>query len=108
MSERSTAFTGRGPVGAVILGSGAVGIRAGENVMSIGRVAAAVHDLTLLGDRRLFREVVLVAVEIGDALRDRDSLRVVPGTVSDAVLRVHAARSGRAEISAPGFASGAD
>ena len=52
-----------------------------------GRVAAAVDDRAVLVERGLLGEVV-VAVELLEVARDHHALRVLPGTVADAVARV--------------------
>ena len=43
----------------------------------------------LLGQAVLLPELVVIAVQVSDVLRDHDALLVVPGSVTDAVLRVH-------------------
>ena len=50
---------------------GAVGLRAGEDVVLVRLVAAALDHLALLGERRLLGEVVVGAVQVRDILGDR-------------------------------------
>src|SRR6185503_21248355 len=65
-----------------------VQLRAGQDVMGIRIVAAAVDDRALFRERILFRQLILVAVEIGDTLRDRHTFGVVPRTGADSIARV--------------------
>src|SRR5688500_12996634 len=65
-----------------------VGLRAGEDVMAVRRVAAAVDDLAFFGERGVFGQVVLVAVQLGDAAGDEHAFGVVPRPGADAVLGV--------------------
>ncbi len=84
---------------------GAVGLGAREDVVAVGRIAAAVHDFALLVERVLLAELVVVAVQVGDVLCDHDAFRVVPGAATDAVAGVDgglAVGGGRAEVGAPG------
>ena len=48
----------------------AIEIRAGQDVVRVRRVAAAVDDCALLGQRVLLAQFVGVAVQVGDARRD--------------------------------------
>src|SRR2546425_2158151 len=59
---------------------GAVRLGAGEDVVHVRRVAAAVDLLALLRQRRVLGEVVL-AVELGHVLRDDGALGVLPGAL---------------------------
>jgi hypothetical protein len=94
--------------GAVLAGrkGRAVSLRAREHVVAIRRVAGAVDDLALFGERGLLGEVVAGAVEVGDILGDHDAFRILPRPLADAVARVHRrltiGRLGR-QIGAPGF-----
>src|SRR5439155_13168254 len=87
---------------------GAVGLRPGEDVVLVRRVAPAVDDLAFFGERSLLAEIV-VAVQLREVARDDDSLGVLPGSVTDAILCVDrgcALCRGLAEISVPCNASG--
>src|SRR5205085_1110822 len=62
-------------------------LRAGENVVRIRRVAAAVDDIAFLGKRGLLAEIV-VAVQLRHILGDDYPLGVRPWPASDAIARV--------------------
>src|SRR5262249_54179858 len=66
----------------------AVGLRAGERVVIIRRVANARHDSAALGQRGLRTELVVGAVQIVDVLRNGLFLEVHPRAAADAVARV--------------------
>src|SRR5262245_55496575 len=83
---------------------GAIRLGASQDVVHVRRVAAAIDDLTLLGQRRLLGEVVL-AVKLGHVLRDDDTLGVLPGARPDAVFRVDRAASLSAQVRMPGLAA---
>src|SRR5437764_5708375 len=55
----------------------AVRLRAGQRIVPIGGIAAAVHYVALFGEIRLLREVV-GAVELVDVLGDDHSIAVLP------------------------------
>src|SRR6185503_16248676 len=74
----------------------AVGRRAGERVVPVRLFVPSVDDLALLTQRSLLGEIVLVAVQIVDALGDHDALGIGPGAFADAVARVHRAIALRA------------
>src|SRR5689334_8538044 len=76
--------------GAVLAGreGGAVGLRAGEDVVGVGLIATAVHGLALLGQGGLLGELVPGAVEVGHAGGHHLTLGVLPWSVSDTVLGV--------------------
>src|SRR5262249_16989522 len=81
----------------------AVGLRAGEDVVHVGRVPGALADLPFFGQRGLLVEVV-VAMKLLDIARDDDAFRVLPGAVADALarmLRRRVAVGARAEIGPP-------
>src|SRR5947208_13208893 len=87
----------------------AVRLRAGQRVVLVGGVAAAVDDVTLLGQGGLLRQIV-VAVQFVDIFGDDDALgvlpRPVPDAVADAVARIDrgpAVSRLRAEIGMPGL-----
>src|SRR5688572_14188532 len=92
--------------GAVVAGRErrAVGLRAGENVVAVRRVAAAVDRRTLLAQRVLLAELVVRAVQVGDAGGDHRALGVLPGTLADAVLGVDRVGALGAQIGAPSLA----
>src|SRR6185295_3934874 len=82
---------------------GAVGLRAGQDVVHVRRVAAAVDDVAALGERSLLSEVV-VAVQLSHVVGDDDALGVAPRAGADAVARVDGRAAGarlRAEVGAP-------
>src|SRR4029450_478170 len=82
----------------------AVRRRAGEDGVSVGRVAAAVDYLTFLGECRLFGEIV-GAVELINILSNGDALSVLPRTAPDAIARVDSlgpAHGLCAEVGVPG------
>src|SRR5262245_59834704 len=81
----------------------AVRLGAGQDVVHVRCVTAAVDHLSLLGERRLLVEVVL-AVQLGHALGDDGALGVLPGSAPDAVLGVDGAWPLRAQVGTPGLA----
>src|SRR3954463_3779735 len=86
----------------------AIGLRTGQYVMIIRRIASAGDYSAALGQRGVHVHFVVVAMEIVDALRDGFSLKVLPGAASDAVAAVAGRRAIHglgAEIGAPGFAA---
>ena len=84
----------------------AVGLRAGEDVVHVRRIAAAVDHGALLGERGLLGQVVR-AMQFGDVLRDDHALGIGPRAFADAVAGIDPARSLRAEVGAPRLAAGA-
>src|SRR5438067_4200094 len=81
--------------------------RAGQRVMLVGRIAAAVDDVALLGQRGLLCQIVLT-VQLVDILSDDDALGVLPRTLADPVARIDGGFAvGRlgAEIGVPGPAA---
>jgi hypothetical protein len=87
----------------------AVGLRAGQDVVPVGRIASAVDRLALFVQRRLLADLVVGAVKIVDVLRDRLALRVLPRSAPDAITGIDglpAARCLSAEVGAPGAAAG--
>src|SRR5258708_32466376 len=77
MSEHRRALRAARPIlaGAVLAGreSGAVGLRSRQYVMAVRVIADAVVDFALLGQPGLLGEIV-VAMQLGDILRDHDAL----------------------------------
>src|SRR5262245_54602437 len=108
MPDHRGALSALGPVAArtIVAGRerGTVGLRAGQDVVHVGRVAAAVDGLALLGQRGLLVDLVL-AVELGHVLGDDDALGVLPRAAADPVARVDRARALRAQVRAPGLAA---
>src|SRR6185436_1053940 len=89
---------------------GPVRLRPGEDVVLVRRVAAPGDHLAPLGERRVLLDVVPVAVQLGDVVRDEHALRVVPGPVANPVLRVDRRVAGRpvlAQVGVPRLAAGA-
>src|SRR5690348_1969966 len=82
--------------------SGAVRLRTRQHVMAVGLVAAAIVDLALFRERRLFGEMV-GAVQFGYVLRDHDTFGVLPRAFSDAVARIDGTRALRGQVGVPGF-----
>ena len=66
----------------------AVGLRAGQNVVPVRLVAAAVDDLALLVQRGLLGDIVGVAVQVGDVSWRHDAFGVLPRALADAIARV--------------------
>src|SRR6516162_6306228 len=88
--------------------SSAVRLRAGQRVVLIGRIATAVDDITLLGKRGLFGQIVLT-VQVIDVLGDDDALAILPRPPADAIARIDRrlpVRRLRAEIGPPGMVAG--
>ena len=77
--------------------------RAGENVMAVRRVAAAVDDLAFFRQIVLLGELVVGTVQVVDARGDDHALGIHPGALADAVARVHGAVTLRRQISVPGL-----
>src|SRR5262245_44675080 len=111
MTDHGRAGGALGPVaaGAVVAGRerAAVRLRAGQDVVPVRRVAAAVDHLAFFIERALLGELVVGAVQIVDVLRDRLALGVLPGAASDPVAGVDGTVALRAQIGAPGLAAGA-
>src|SRR5690606_8047614 len=81
-----------------------------QDVVHVRRVAAAVDLLALLAERRFLAEIIVLAMQVLDALGDHHALGVEPRPAADPVARVHglAALGRRAEVCAPRLAAGAD
>src|SRR4029453_9351177 len=75
--------------GPVLAGWKRAAVRRGasQDVVPIGRVAAAVDHLAFLVERRLLGEIV-VAVQLVGILSDNDALGVLPWAGPDAIARV--------------------
>src|SRR6266481_112256 len=115
MADRGTAIgTGAGPVSA----SGhdgvtgrycAVELRAGQDIVTVGSVAASVDDFTLFSERCLLTELVFVTVQIGHVVRNTSAFGVVPRALANAVSGIDrrlTVGSDGAEIGAPGAVAG--
>src|SRR5262249_23631594 len=99
------------PTGAILAGgeSLAVRLRAGQHVVIVRRIADAGDHGAALGQRRLRAELVVIAVQVIDVLRDHLALEVLPRALADAVAsidRLGATGRLRAEIGVPGLAAG--
>ena len=104
MPDLGAAVAAARPVvaGQVVAGERAVQVRAGQDVVPVRRVAAAVDDLALLGQRVLLAQLVAVAVQVGDARGYDDALGVLPGAGADAVLGIDGLGAAGAQVRAPG------
>src|SRR5262249_43266342 len=108
MTNHGRTLTALGPVaaGSILAGRerGAIRLGAGQDVVHVRGVAAAVDRLALLGQRRLLVEVVR-AVQLAHVLRDHDPLGVLPRAGADPVAGVDGARALGAQVGVPGLAS---
>src|SRR5688572_24116445 len=93
-----------------------VRVGAGENVVLVGCVAAAIDRRALFVERKFLVDAVpiaiQVAVQVGDIPCDDCSTRVVPRSASDTIARVDGlglslSRRG-AQVGAPGPVTGSD
>jgi len=85
-----------------------VRLRAGQYVVHVGRVAAAIDHRALLGQSRLLSEHVC-AMQFVEVARDECPLGIVPGPMADAVAGVDGRRPGlRAQIGVPGARARSD
>src|SRR5262249_60584989 len=78
--------------------------------VKVRRVADAGDHRAPLGQRHLHSELVVVAVQVVDVLRDDLALEVLPGALADAVAGIDrglAARLLGAQVRPPGLAAGA-
>src|SRR5688572_32989649 len=89
---------GARPVVAALARRGTVQIRPGQDVVLVRLVAATVHDRAFFGQRVVLRQLVVVAVQIGDVGGYLHALGDEPGTGPDAIFRMHLVG---AEIGAP-------
>src|SRR3954470_21287872 len=71
----------------------AVALRAGEDVVHVRRVAAALDRLALLGESGFLRDLVAGAVEVVEVAGYDFALGVAPGPAADAVARADSAWS---------------
>src|ERR1700746_1701980 len=86
-----------------------VRLRAGQQVVTVGRKTDARNHPAVLGQRGMRAKLVVVAVKVIDVLCHDLALKVLPGTAADALPRIDgwlAVGGLRAEIGAPGFGSG--
>src|SRR6185503_2246011 len=92
MADNGGAVRALGPVaaGGVATGGRVATLRvgAGEHVVLVGLLAAALHRLALLGERGLLGDVDLIGVQVGHILGDQRALGVVPRTLADAVAGI--------------------
>src|SRR5689334_20752373 len=88
VADDRRAFGALGPVaaGGVAAGGGVHALRvgAGEDVVRVRLVAAAVHLLALLGERVVLVDLVVAGMQVGHALRHHHALGVLPRTLADA------------------------
>src|SRR5665213_326318 len=112
MAELGCPRAAAGPVVAGMVGG--VGVRApirlrsGEDIVLIRSVAEAFGHLAFFRERRGLTDAIAharllqrIAVQLGETGRDLLALGVSPGTVPDAIPRIHRARTLRAEIRMP-------
>ena len=86
--HRCTLRTAHRPVAARFRGSGAIGIRPGQDVVAVRLVTATIDDFAIFRESRLLCQVVLVAVQRGDIVGDFFAFGVVPWTRADAIFRM--------------------
>src|SRR5262245_61347010 len=67
----------------------AVRPRSRQAVVRIWIVSTSIHRRPFFGKRVLLAKLVLVAVQIVNILRNDNALRVLPGTLADAIASVH-------------------
>src|SRR5688572_7494255 len=107
MADHRAAVAALGPVAAghvlVARNGAAVGLRAGEDVVAVRRIAAAVHRRALFVQSGLLVDAA-VGVQVVDALGDLLALGVLPRPLADAVARIHGVG---AEVGAPLALAGA-
>src|SRR5207249_3911831 len=88
MADDCGALGAAGPVAAGLVVAWREGLavrrRAGQRVVLVGGIAAAVDDVALLGQRGLLGQIV-GAVQLVQILGDDDALGVLPGAAADAV-----------------------
>src|SRR5712672_2416278 len=84
-------------------------VGARQHVMHVGRVAAQFNGIALFIHNIRAGDLVVVAVQIGDAGGDDSALGILPGAVADTVARIDGAALGsrvRAQIGAPSLGAG--
>src|SRR5439155_9308639 len=108
VADDRRAFAALGPVaagGVAARGREApVGIRARQDVVLVRRIAAALDHLALLGQGGLLVDIVVLGVQVAQALRHHHALGVAPRAFPDARARVYAlvaSRQCRAQVGAP-------
>src|SRR5262245_27597467 len=87
----------------------AVKARSCQDVVRIWIVSTAIDRRPFFGKRVLLAKLVLVAVQIVDILRNDNALRVLPGTLADAIASVHSRlipRCACAQVRPPRFVAG--
>src|SRR5690348_17575580 len=91
----------------LIIGEGgSVRFRAGQNIVLVRSIAAAVVDRTFFRQRGLLGNVVR-AMKLGDVLRNCHSLGIHPWSLADAVAGIYSAGSLRREVGMPGLGASA-
>src|SRR5258707_13398854 len=88
----------------------AVGLRAGQGVVIVRRIAETRNPGAALGERVVGGELVVGAVQVLDAGRDHHALGVLPRALADAVARIDGLDGrglGAAEIGPPRLVAGA-
>ena len=56
----------------------AVQLRAGQDIVLVGAVAAAVDGFAILGEGGFFVQIVFISVNVFDVISDADALGIVP------------------------------
>src|SRR5262245_54989138 len=67
----------------------AVELRTGQNVVLVRFIATSVHPVTFFVQCSFLVDIDTLQVQIGDVIRDLYSLGVVPGTLANAIARIH-------------------
>src|SRR5262245_13844298 len=112
VADHGGALPALGPVaaGAILARreGAAVRLRAGQHVVAVGGVTAAVDGLALLAERGLLGELVVGAVQVVDVLGDDVALGILPRPAAAAVARIGGGAATRrlgAQIGVPCFAA---
>ena len=69
--------------------------------MRVHRIPAPTYSVSLFAQRRLFRDVDRIRMQIVNVLRDHDPLRVIPGAVTDPVARIYAGIAAGTRVEVP-------
>src|SRR5580704_14893578 len=108
MADHRSALGTACPVGAgAIFDAGERGticLRTSKYVMSVWLIAHAVDAVALLGQCRLFVEIVRAA-KLGNILGNDDAIDVLPRSIADPVARIYRTRALRAQIGVPGLST---
>src|SRR4051794_36292600 len=93
MTEHGRALRAARPImtGTVVAGRkrSAVRLRAGQDIVPVWRIAAAIDDFPLFAKRGLLGQMI-VAVQLVESAGDDVALGVAPGALADAVARIDA------------------